>query len=125
MRHSGPFSGKDDGLCGTARIVSLHARDCEVRLRYSTASDFTRSGHASGTELQARILAKLFPKQEDALLKRVRQIADGRVVAGVHYASDTEAGLALGDLLFTQIEAQPRFQKDMDAAITKDQLPVK
>ena len=82
------------------------------------------SGHASGTELQARILAKLFPKQEEDLLKRVRQIADGRVVAGVHYASDTEAGLALGDLLFTEIEAQPQFQKDMNAAVAKDQLPV-
>jgi hypothetical protein len=35
----------------------------------------------------------------DALLKRARQIAGGRVIAGVHYTSDTEAGLALGDLL--------------------------
>jgi acid phosphatase (class A) len=65
------------------------------------------SGHASGTELQAHILASLFPKEKDALLNRVRQIADSRVVAGVHYASDTEAGLALGDLLFTENEAQP------------------
>jgi acid phosphatase (class A) len=81
------------------------------------------SGHASGTQLQARILARLFPKEKDALLNRVRQIADSRVVAGVHYASDTEAGLALGDLLFREIEAQPRFQKDMDAAVAKDQLP--
>lgn len=81
------------------------------------------SGHASGTELQARILARLFPKEKDALLNRARQIADSRVVAGVHYASDTEAGLALGDLLLTEIEAQPRFQKDMDAAVAKDQLP--
>ena len=83
------------------------------------------SGHASGTELQARILAKLFPQQEDALLKRVRQIADSRVVAGVHYTSDTEAGLALGDLVFAQIEAQPRFQKDLSDAATKDQLALK
>jgi acid phosphatase (class A) len=81
------------------------------------------SGHASGTQLQVRILARLFPKEKDALLNRVRQIADSRVVAGVHYASDTEAGLALGDLLFIEIEAQPRFQKDMDAAVAKDQLP--
>jgi PAP2 superfamily len=83
------------------------------------------SGHASGTELQARILAKLFPKQEDALLKRVRQIADSRVVAGVHYTSDTEAGLALGDLVFGQIEAQPRFEKDLRDAATKDQLALR
>ncbi len=81
------------------------------------------SGHASGLELQARILGQLFPTQSDALLKRARQIADGRVVAGVHYTSDTEAGLALGDLLFAQLETKTEFQKDLTAAATKDQLP--
>lgn len=60
-----------------------------------------------------------------ALLKRARQVADGCVVAGVHYASDTEAGLALGDLLFAQLETQPRFQNDLTAAAIKDQIPQK
>jgi hypothetical protein len=91
-----------------------------------SVSDFSYpSGHASGLELQARILAQLFPAQSDALLKRARQIADGRVVAGVHYTSDTEAGLALGDLLFAQLETKTEFQKDLTAAATKDQLPLK
>jgi hypothetical protein len=68
-----------------------------------TTGDFSYpSGHASGMELQARILAELFPKKREALLQRARQIADGRVVAGVHYASDTEAGLTLGDLHVTE-----------------------
>jgi acid phosphatase (class A) len=82
------------------------------------------SGHASGLELQARILGQLFPTQSDALRKRARQIADGRVVAGVHYTSDTEAGLALGDLLFAQLETKTEFQKDLSTAATKDQLPL-
>jgi acid phosphatase (class A) len=91
-----------------------------------TAGDFSYpSGHASGTELQARILGELFPAQRDALLKRARQVADGRVVAGVHYTSDTEAGLALGDLLFTQLEARPEFQNELAVAATKDQIPRK
>lgn len=91
-----------------------------------SVSDFSYpSGHASGLELQARILGQLFPAQTDALLKRARQIADGRVVAGVHYTSDTEAGLALGDLLFTQLESKAEFQKDLSAAAAKDQLPLK
>ena len=90
-----------------------------------TVGDFSYpSGHASGTELQARILAKLFPAQREALLKRARQIADGRVVAGVHYASDTEAGLALGDLLFMQLETESVFQKDLTAAAAADQIPM-
>ena len=91
-----------------------------------TVGDFSYpSGHASGTELQARILAKLFPAQREALLKRARQIADGRVVAGVHYASDTEAGLALGDLLFMQLETKSAFQKDLAAAAAADQIPMR
>lgn len=89
-----------------------------------TAGDFSYpSGHASGTELQARILGKLFPAQKDTLLKRARQVADSRVVAGVHYTSDTEAGLALGDLLFTQLETRDKFQNDLAAAAAKDQIP--
>jgi NAD(P)H dehydrogenase (quinone) len=52
-------------------------------------------------------------------------LADGRVVAGVHYTSDTEAGLALGDLLFAQLETKTEFQKDLTAAATKNQLPLK
>src|ERR1700683_5336171 len=81
-----------------------------------TVSDFSYpSGHASGLELQAQILGRLFPAQSSALLNRARQIADGRVVAGVHYTSDTEAGLALGDLVFTQLEAKNEFQRDLHA----------
>ena len=89
-----------------------------------TSADFSYpSGHASGMELQARILAELFPEKSDALLQRARQIADSRVVAGVHYASDTEAGLALGDLLFTELKAKSAFEKDLTKAAEKDKTP--
>jgi acid phosphatase (class A) len=91
-----------------------------------TVSDFSYpSGHATGTELQARILGLLFPKQSDALLNRARQVADSRVVAGVHYASDTEAGINLGDLIFTQIASKREFQKDLAAAVARDPLPAR
>jgi len=83
------------------------------------------SGHASGMELQARILAQLFPDKSDALLRRARQIADSRVVAGVHYASDTEAGLALGDLLYLELVATNGFQKDLSTATQTDHIVVK
>ena len=88
-----------------------------------TVGDFSYpSGHATGMELQARILGQLFPDKSDALLRRARQVADGRVVAGVHYASDTEAGLALGDLLYTEIAAKNSFQKDLSAAAETDRV---
>jgi acid phosphatase (class A) len=91
-----------------------------------TVGDFSYpSGHATGMELHARTLGQLFPDKSGALLRRARQIADSRVVAGVHYASDTEAGLALGDLLYTEIAAKNSFQKDLSAAAQTDHIPSK
>ncbi len=91
-----------------------------------TVRDFTYpSGHASGSQLQARILGVLFPDRADDLLKRARQIGDGRVVAGVHYASDIEAGQNLGDLIFKQLQANPKFKHDLAAAAQKDGIPLK
>jgi acid phosphatase (class A) len=83
------------------------------------------SGHASGAQVQARVLGVVFPDRADDLLKRARQVADGRVVAGVHYASDTEAGENLGDLIFAQLEASPKFKADLAAAAQKDGIPLK
>ncbi len=81
------------------------------------------SGHASGTELQARILGKLFPTQANELQRRARQVADSRVVAGVHYTSDTEYGIELGDLVFRELEANVRFESDLEAAAQADRIP--
>jgi len=78
------------------------------------------SGHASGMELQARLLGTLFPAQAKALRNRARQVADSRVVAGVHYTSDTEEGLILGDLVFAELEANAKFTADLAAAAEQD-----
>jgi acid phosphatase (class A) len=91
-----------------------------------TVEDWTYpSGHASGAQLQARLLGELFPDHAADLLKRARQVADGRVVAGVHYASDTEAGENLGDLIFAQLEANAKFKQDLAAAAEKDGIALK
>jgi acid phosphatase (class A) len=90
-----------------------------------TVADFSYpSGHATGSQLQARLLGRLFPAQAEDLLHRARQVADGRVVAGAHYASDTEYGLALGDLVFQQLVANPKFVSDLTHAATEDNIPV-
>jgi len=83
------------------------------------------SGHSSGSEVQARILGVLFPDRAEDLLKRARQVADGRVIAGVHYASDTEAGENLGDLIFAQLEANAQFKQDLAAGAQKDGISQK
>lgn len=81
-----------------------------------TVSDFSYpSGHSSGSELQARILAELFPSCAEAVLNKAKLIAGSRVVAGVHYESDIEAGKHLGDLIFSTLKANPKFVRDLDA----------
>ena len=82
-----------------------------------TATDFSYpSGHSSGSELQARILSLLFPDHAAALMNKARLIADSRVVAGVHYESDIEAGRQLGDLIFSILQANSKFQRDLETA---------
>ena len=91
-----------------------------------TVKDFSYpSGHSSGSEVQARLLALLFPAQADDVMKRARQVADSRVIAGVHYASDIAEGQVLGDLIFDALEANAQFKKDFAAAAAKDQIPLK
>ena len=95
----------------------------ELVLPLFEAPDFSYpSGHSSGAELQARLLGLAFPARQDDLLKRARQIADSRVIAGVHYTSDTEAGWHLGDLVFENLTSKEKFKSDFQRAITADHL---
>ncbi len=71
-----------------ARLRPYEEHPLAVQPLFITDGYSYPSGHASGTELQARLLATLFPGQEVPLLKHAREIADSRVLAGVHYATD-------------------------------------
>ncbi len=82
-----------------------------------TVSDFSYpSGHSAGSQLRARLLAELFPNRAADVLQKAKVIADSRVVAGVHYESDIEAGLSLGDLVFAELNENPKFRQDLAAA---------
>lgn len=54
------------------------------------------SGHATTGELFGSILAELVPASAKALLERGAQIGNDRVLGGVHWPSDVEAGQKLG-----------------------------
>jgi len=109
-----------------ARLRPYEQHPTEVHPLFPTGGYSYPSGHASGVELQARLLATLFhTKGQDALLlKRVREIGDSRIVAGVHYTSDVKEGEDLGDLLFTQLEANPQFKDALTAAAKADHIPM-
>jgi acid phosphatase (class A) len=74
------------------------------------------SGHAAWGYAMAYLLADLVPERRDALLQRARQFAGQRMVCGVHFLSDIQAGGAAAEPLMKLMRASPGFQRDAAAA---------
>jgi len=74
------------------------------------------SGHSTVGDLDALILAELAPDLKEAILARGLQIGDDRVIAGVHFPSDVDAGHTLANALFAKLTASPAFQADLAQA---------
>jgi hypothetical protein len=58
------------------------------------------SGHAAASRFIALYLSEKFPDLKSDLLKLSEQISRTRIQAGVHFPSDVNAGLALGECIY-------------------------
>lgn len=74
------------------------------------------SGHTMVQWSWALILTELLPAKADAALRLGREMGESRVVCGVHFPSDVEAGMTLGAAMVARMHAEPQFQSDMAAA---------
>lgn len=77
------------------------------------------SGHATLEYGAALILAELVPERATAILQRGRTLAESRIVCGVHWASDVQAGLLEASSLVAALHGSDRFRTDMDRARTE------
>jgi acid phosphatase (class A) len=88
---------------------------------YSVASDITTpcprsgsgsypSGHATVGYYMAGVLAAMVPERRDAIMARAWEFAESRLVCGVHYRSDLEAGRISGIAMAAVALSSPRFQ---------------
>lgn len=73
------------------------------------------SGHAAVATLSALSLGLLYPDHAEALKSRGQEIALGRVVGGVHFLSDVEAGEELGRMIYEALRENAEFQADLEA----------
>jgi len=74
------------------------------------------SGHAMVGMAWGLILGELSPSKASGLAEAGREIGDSRVICGVHYQSDVEAGRLLGAVMVAREHANPQFRADFAAA---------
>jgi acid phosphatase (class A) len=74
------------------------------------------SGHAALGWAWGLILAGLAPDKANALLQRGHAFGDSRMVCGVHWQSDLEAGRVVGAAAVARLQADPVFQAQAQLA---------
>ena len=73
------------------------------------------SGHATRGYLLAVVLAAAVPEKRDAILDRAADYGRSRLVCGVHYRSDVEAGRTTGTALGAVMLSLPAVRTDLES----------
>ncbi|MEP7242332.1 MAG: phosphatase PAP2 family protein [Gammaproteobacteria bacterium] len=110
----GDMIGPGKDYFGRPRPFALDARITPVITKPMNPS--YPSGHTTWARAVGLILADMIPERRSELLARADEYAFNRVVAGVHYPSDVEAGKLAGTALAALLFASPEFVSDYAGA---------
>jgi acid phosphatase (class A) len=100
-------------------------RPFEIEPRMEPCIDHVRgdlsypSGHANFGYLMADLLREMVPERDRQLIARADEFARQRMVCGVHFASDIEAGREGASWLMTMLDASVEYRKDANAAMAE------
>ena len=72
------------------------------------------SGHAVLSKLEALVLGDLIPEKRKRFEARSEEIANHRVLAGIHHPSDIDAGRKLADILYNELKKSAKYQEEFD-----------
>lgn len=70
------------------------------------------SGHTTVARVLGLMLAKKFPDREKEFIERADQIAQNRIIGGVHHPSDIVAGKKLADKIVENLENTPAIMQE-------------
>lgn len=98
-----PFVGNDAEIC----VV----RTSELGNAFSFPSS-----HATQAWTYAAIMAALMPEKTTQFFVRARSYGESRVVCGLHWASDIEAGRTAASAVFAALQGDAGFRADLDKA---------
>jgi acid phosphatase (class A) len=74
------------------------------------------SGHTTVGTLMALVLADMVPELRGPLMARAAEYADNRMVAGMHYATDLDAGKRAATAILAVLQTKASFLKAFQAA---------
>jgi acid phosphatase (class A) len=103
-----PFAALNEGTCAPAS---------EATLRNDGSYP---SGHAALGWAWGLVLTAIAPDRADALLQRAHAFGQSRVVCGVHWQSDVDAGRLMGAATVARLQSDPAFQAQ--AALAKQEI---
>ncbi|MEO8114242.1 MAG: phosphatase PAP2 family protein [Phenylobacterium sp.] len=89
---------------------------CIARMPWMATNASYPSGHAMVGWAWGLILGEMVPAKASGVLEAGRAVGDSRVICGVHYQSDVEAGRMLGAAMVSRMHAEPAFRRDLAAA---------
>ncbi|WP_249110233.1 acid phosphatase [Neokomagataea anthophila] len=101
-----PFVGTGLPICTSPEGLGLHSS--------------YPSGHTTAGFGMALLLARLMPEHATAILQRGRVFGESRVVCGVHWKSDVQAGYLNASTEMDTLLSNPALQDDLAGA--KDEL---
>ncbi len=91
--------------------------DPEIKIVVREAPDFSYpSNHSTFGYEAAILLAAMVPEKAPAIFARAADYAHNRVVAGVHFPSDVEAGRIAASVIVNTLLHEPRFVADFERA---------
>ncbi len=113
-----------DNLSRSATLKSARPRPflvkegaiCIAREQWLIDQGAYPSGHAATGWTWGLILSELAPDRSEALMSRARSFGDSRVVCGVHYVTDIEAGRAVASATVARLHSDPAFRADLETA---------
>jgi acid phosphatase (class A) len=74
------------------------------------------SGHSTRGWTVALILARVAPDRAEVVLKRAEDYMESRLICGMHFPSDVEAGHDVAIAVVSHLDASPEFQNDLERA---------
>ena len=89
---------------------------CVPREKWMETNASYPSGHSMTGWAWALILAEIQPAKASEALVAGREIGESRVVCGVHFKSDVDAGRELGSAMVARLHADPVFLADLKVA---------